>query len=117
VSQAAVWVGERAESGDPVIVPVITRVWNLYAQGPGRVVPMWETRPVADAATARAYLATRMAGASHGFLVLARAWDIDPDGRLPAALAADARVVEEARFPGVRVMEWRLDPPEAGERP
>jgi 4-amino-4-deoxy-L-arabinose transferase-like glycosyltransferase len=117
VSQAAVWVGERAEPGDPVIVPVITRVWNLYAQGPGRVVPMWETRPVAAAATARAYLAVRMAGASHGFLVLARAWDIDPDGRLPAALEADARVVDEARFPGVRVMEWRRDLPEAGGRP
>jgi len=117
VRDAAVWVGGRAEPGDPVIVPVITRVWNLYHQGPGRVVPMWETTVVADAATARAFLATRMAGASHGFLVLSRVWEIDPDGRLPAALAAEARVVDEVRFPGVRVMEWRRDQVGAGETP
>lgn len=117
VRDAAAWVGGRSEPGDPVIVPVVTRVWNLYHQGPGRVVPMWETPTIANAAAARACLATRMAGASHGFLVLSRAWDIDPDGRLPAALAAEARVVDEARFPGVRVMEWRREPAGAGATP
>lgn len=115
VRAAAAWVGQRAEPGDPVIVPVVTRVWNLYHQGPGRVVPMWEAQPVTDAATAQAYLQNRMAGARHGFLVVSRAWEIDPDGRLPAALAAEARVVEEARFPGVRVLEWRRDAPAAGD--
>ncbi len=117
VRDAAAWVGGRAEAGDPVIVPVITRVWNLYHQGPGRVVPMWESTTVADAATARAFLVPRMAGAAHGFLVLSRAWEIDPDGRLAAALASEARVVEEVRFPGVRVMEWRREPPRAGDGP
>ncbi|MHB8079715.1 MAG: glycosyltransferase family 39 protein [Candidatus Krumholzibacteriia bacterium] len=117
VRDAAAWVAGRAEPGEPVIVPVITRIWSLYYQGPGRVVPMWETAPATDAATARAYLAQRLAGASHGFLVLARAWDIDPDGRLPAALAAETRIVAEARFPGVRVLEWRRDAAGAERRP
>jgi len=107
VRDAAAWIGGRAEAGDAVLVPVVTRVYSLYHQGPGRVVPFWGVPALTDDDVARAALRERLGDASHGFLVLARAWEIDPGDRLAGQLAAEAAIVAQASFPGVRVLEWR----------
>jgi len=71
------------------------------------VVPFWGVPALTDDDVARAALRERLGDASHGFLVLARAWEIDPGDRLAGQLAAEAAIVAQASFPGVRVLEWR----------
>lgn len=111
---AGSWLSGRSDPGDPVLVPVVTNVFSLYYPGPGQVVPFWEQPPVATLGEARALLRAKMGGAARGFLVLSRAWEIDPGGLLPDALAAEATVTETAVFPGVRVFAWRREAPAAG---
>ncbi len=117
VRDAAAWIAGRADASDPIMVPVVTHVYHLYHAGPGRIVPFWQVPLLRDEAAARAVLRERMGDAPKGYLVLARSWEIDPDGRLPAALMAEATIAAEAVFPGVRVLEWRRTPRASEERP
>jgi len=105
---AAAWIAGRCEPGDVVLVPVVTNAYRLYHEGPGRIVPFWNVEPFATAEEAADALEARRGEARRGFLVLSRAWEIDPRNLLPQALAAVAEIEAEARFPGVRIFAWRL---------
>jgi hypothetical protein len=90
----------------PIFVPVLASVFNYYYDGPEPVIGAWDVGPIADAASARAVVQEKLSGSDRAWVVLARTGTLDPDGRLPAALAEAGRLRLVARYPGVRILRW-----------
>ena len=93
-------------AGDPVLVPVVTDVFDYYYSGGGRLIHSFNLPPLGNADEAEAFCAEVLAGNDRCLYVQAREWFFDPRGFLPPALArlGDLELVE--RHPGVEVYLW-----------
>lgn len=116
VRSAAAWIDVHGTPDEPVLAPVVSGLYELYAQETRTVVPFWGEAQVRDAAAARALLERHLAGADAAWLLLCRSWDLDPGDRLPAALAELGDVREAGRWPGVRLLHWTRGP-DSGRTP
>jgi mannosyltransferase len=104
VRAAAEWIQAREDTGDAVLVPVVTNVFAHYYQGTGEVKDFWDCPHVADAATARSLIAERVDGAAGAWLVLSRSESLDPGHHLEQAFLAIGSADASQAFPGVRLL-------------
>lgn len=106
VRAAAAWIDAHGAADEPVLVPVVSGLYGLYARNAAPVIPFWTTPVIRDDAAARAALAPHLEGRDAAWLLLCRSWDLDPGDRLPAALGALGAVEVAGRWPGVRLLRW-----------
>ncbi|MCD4751145.1 MAG: hypothetical protein K8R59_17365, partial [Thermoanaerobaculales bacterium] len=111
VREAAVWIADHGEPGDPVLVPVVTDVFSLYYEGAAEVKDFWQCSHIADLETARRLVEERVGEAPRAWLVLSRSAAIDPSNYLPLALAELGRFDTDRSFPGVRLLRVVRDDP------
>jgi hypothetical protein len=106
VRAAAAWLEEANTAGDPVIVPVVTSVFNYYYQGSGEVIGTFGLPELGSEAEAAAFCDRALGGKPRAWVVLAREWYFDPRGHLPADLARRGHLRLDLAAPGVRVYAW-----------
>lgn len=93
-------------AADPVVVPVVTAVFQFYYRGQGDLVDTYREPALVSRGDAEAFVGARLAGHSRCWLVWARSWYFDPQGHLPAVLAAQGRLRLVHEGPGVKVFSW-----------
>jgi hypothetical protein len=107
VGAAAAWISSQARADEPVLVPVVPGLFELYA-GPTLVVRDFWAAGVMDTRVAvAAALDVRLADAASAWLVLCRTGAVDPGHHLAEELAARGVVVARREFPGVEVLHWQ----------
>jgi len=106
VRAAAAFVDEQDTEGLPILVPVVTGVFDFYHQGPSETLGTYGLPPLRTAAQADAFVVDKLAGADAAWVVLARAWYFDPDGLLPTALARAGHLRLVAEPAGTEIYSW-----------
>ena len=93
-------------AADPLVVPVVTSVFQFYYRGSGDLVDTYREPALNTRGDAETFLQARLQGRSRCWLVWARSWYFDPQGHLPAVMAEQGvlRLVHEG--PGVKVFSW-----------
>jgi hypothetical protein len=114
IRAAAAYIAASSAPDDAVLVPVVTAVFRYYHAGDGPVLATWGVDRLDNLEEARALVASRLAGRTAVWIVLAREWFLDPRGWLPEALAEAGRLRAAAAFPGVRVLRWERRPSPRG---
>ncbi len=107
IRSAVVAIEAESYPGEPVLVPVVSGLYGLYASDQANIVDFWGCPVVRNSEMARQSLADRFAGSNSGWLVLCRSWDLDPANRWPLALALSGEVEEFGQWPGVTVLRWQ----------
>ncbi len=98
---------ERVNSGgDPILVPVVTAVFQYYYRGSGDVLDTYGLPVLEDSREAAEFCDKILAGRTRCWLVLAREWFFDPDGHLNRALSRRGHLRLVANGAGVRVYAW-----------
>jgi 4-amino-4-deoxy-L-arabinose transferase-like glycosyltransferase len=92
---------------EPVLVPVVTNVFNYYYRGPREILAAFDQPTLQGAAQADQFLAEVLAGRDRLLYLEARQWFFDPHGVLPAALARHGHLRVEMEAPGVKVYSWQ----------
>lgn len=108
-------IEERAGPNDVVLVPVVGDLYAHYQQTDMRVEPFWGCPRIHERQQALTALNERIDGADRAWLVLCRAWDLDPRDLLPGALSELGQVDERFGAAGVRVFSWRPSSAPSGE--
>ena len=107
IRSAAVAIEAVSLPGEPVLVPVVSGLYGLYASDHANIVDFWGCPVVRNSEMADQSLAERFVGYDSGWLVLCRSWDLDPGNRWPVALALSGEVEEFGQWPGVTVLRWK----------
>lgn len=101
---------QRVETGNelqwPILAPSVAAVAHFYQQGSAEVLGAHEWSALTDAESARTFCAERLAGIDECWVLLAREWYFDPNGRLLPALAGSGRLLLVDEFPGARLYRW-----------
>jgi hypothetical protein len=111
VRGAVALVEGSADSGDPVLVPVVTGVFDLYHHGPARTIGSYGRPQLANMGEAENYLAEVLEGEDACWFVSARAWFFDPDGLLPLALTRIGHLRKQEGRDGVEISHWERNSP------
>jgi hypothetical protein len=104
--RAAAAVAADDPAGDPILVPVVTAVFDFYHAGPGRTIGTFGLPPLGSAGEADRFVASSLAGVDSCWYVAARSWYFDPGGHLPLALARAGHLRRTAGFDGVEIYRW-----------
>lgn len=118
VRAAAEWIRDHGSPGEPVLVPVVTNVFEHYYRGGNEVKDFWACPQVSDAQEARREIRARVDGARGAWLVLSRIEALDPGHHLETAFRSLDPGILDIDFPGVTVLRAtdltaRDDDPEA----
>ncbi len=113
VRAAAFHVARNEVLGDGLVVPVVTGVFRFYYPGRNAVADSYGIDALRDTGQARQFLQTAVGDAQRCWVVLARSWFVDPEGWLPRILDEEGEILDEQRWPGVRLLLWR--PPRSWE--
>lgn len=106
VRGAAAHVAAVNPGGDPVLVPVVTTVFEFYYHGPAEVLDTFQETRLSGVDAGLDFVDRRLAGREALWLVESRPWFFDPDGVLPLALARRGHLRLEKDLPGVRIYHW-----------
>jgi uncharacterized integral membrane protein len=110
VRRAAAAVEESNTAGDPILVPVVTAVFDFYHEGAARTIDTYGQPPLRSGAEADRFVAERLAGVPGCWYVAARSWYFDPHGQLPLALARAGHLRRTGGFDGVEIYRWERAP-------
>ncbi|MBK8166034.1 MAG: glycosyltransferase family 39 protein [bacterium] len=110
VREAVRVVAAAAAPGDPVLVPVVTGVYEYYDRGRRPLIHTYGRARLAGAAEADAFCAEALAGRDRCWVVLAREWDFDPGAQLTAALGRSGSLRLVAQPAGTRIFAWERGP-------
>ena len=103
---AAAFVAETGRPGEPVLVPVVNRIFALYYPRPEEIVDFDGLAPARNRSAAGEMLAVKLAGLRAGWIVLNSTWVLDPSNYWIELLPdlVDIDLVRE--FPGTMVYHW-----------
>jgi len=114
VREAVRVVAAAAAPGDPVLVPVVTGVYEYYDRGRRPLIHTYGRPPLAGAAEADAFCAETLGGRDRCWVVLAREWDFDPGAHLTGALQRLGSLRLVAQPAGTRIFLWERAPGAGG---
>lgn len=104
--RAVVAVEEANADADPILVPVVTAVFDFYHRGGGRTIGTYGLPPLGGAEEADRFVAARLGDTNACWYVAARSWYFDPGGHLPVALARAGHLRRTGGFDGVEIYRW-----------
>lgn len=108
VRAAAEYVEAHERPGDVVLIPVVKRVFDFYFDGDAEVFVVRPGETGSDESVAEA-VAAGAEGHGRLWLVDARLWFTDPEGRIPRHLEARYGRGERTVFPGSALTLYVLD--------
>jgi 4-amino-4-deoxy-L-arabinose transferase-like glycosyltransferase len=104
---AAQWVEAHQRPGEPVLVPVVTQVFEYYYQGRSQLLNSFNEGVLRTEEEVRDFFRRKLAGYESAWVVLARSWHLDPHDWLPKVLVGEGEILLEKRFTGTRLYHWR----------
>ncbi len=107
VRAAAEFLSRNNPEGEPVLVPVVTAVFDFYYEGSGTLLDTYHVPPLDGPEAASQFMSTRMQGLDAAWIVCARYWEFDPEDFLPAVLSHAGTLLLEFKAPGVKVYHWQ----------
>jgi hypothetical protein len=110
VRRAVTAVEAANTTDDPILVPVVTAVFDFYHDGSGRTIGTFGRAPLRNAEEADEFVASQLEGAPACWYVAARSWYFDPLGHLPVALARAGHLRRTEGFDGVEIYRWERAP-------
>lgn len=106
IREAVRVVAAAAAPGDPVLVPVVTGVYEYYDAGRRPLIDTYRRAPLDTPGDADAFCGEVLAGRERCWVVLARDWDFDPRGLLGDALGRIGNLRLVAQPAGARIYAW-----------
>ncbi len=107
VRAAAEFLTRSNPAGEPIVVPVVTSVFDFYYDGPGALLDTYHVPALDGPEAAGQFMSTRMQGMDAAWIVCARCWEFDPEDFLPAVLSRAGTLLLEFKAPGVKVYHWQ----------
>ncbi len=107
VRAAARFLADRGTASEPIVVPVVTGVFDFYYDGPSAILDSYHVPALDSMAAAGQFMAAKLPDAAGAWFVCARCWDFDPEGFLPRTLSGSGSLLLAFRAPGVKVYHWQ----------
>lgn len=107
VRGAVQYIEERETSGDIVLVPVVTDVFDHYYGGEQERFLLYRGQAESDAEVGER-VTSGVSGRQRLWYVSSRPWHVDPEGRIAEYLDSRYELEDVADFPGVQVRLYDL---------